>query len=122
MFSEQQEVQAGHSQPANAANGTCKREFEQKVAKVTKGIRVGLGGGWRHAAKSPVFALDRDLVNVEPGDVLALMSAGAYGFTMASSYNSRPLPAEVMIAGAEAKVVRRRQSYADLISLELPEG
>jgi diaminopimelate decarboxylase len=68
------------------------------------------------------FALDRDLVNVESGDVLALMSAGAYGFTMASSYNSRPLPAEVMIAGAEAKVVRRRQSYADLISLELPEG
>jgi hypothetical protein len=35
-----------------------KREFEQKVAKVTKGIRVGLGGGWRHPAKSPGFALD----------------------------------------------------------------
>jgi hypothetical protein len=51
-FSGQQEVQAGHSQPANAANGTHKRVFEQKVAKVTKGIRVGLGGGWRHTAKS----------------------------------------------------------------------
>jgi diaminopimelate decarboxylase len=68
------------------------------------------------------FALDRDLPEVQSGDVLALMSAGAYGFTMASSYNSRPLPAEVLISGTEAKIVRRRQSYADLISLELPEG
>jgi diaminopimelate decarboxylase len=68
------------------------------------------------------FALDRDLAQVESGDVLALMSAGAYGFTMASSYNSRPLPAEVLVSGTDAKIVRRRQSYADLISLELPEG
>jgi hypothetical protein len=51
-FSEQQEVQAGHSQPANAPTEHTKREFEQKVAKGTKGIRVELGGGWRHAAKS----------------------------------------------------------------------
>jgi diaminopimelate decarboxylase len=67
------------------------------------------------------FALDRGLPSVQAGDVLALMSAGAYGFAMASSYNSRPLPAEVLVSGAEAKLVRRRQSYADLISLELPE-
>jgi diaminopimelate decarboxylase len=67
------------------------------------------------------FALDRGLPPVQAGDVLALMSAGAYGFAMASSYNSRPLPAEVLVSGAEAKLVRRRQSYADLISLELPE-
>jgi diaminopimelate decarboxylase len=67
------------------------------------------------------FALDRDLPRVEAGDVLALMSAGAYGFAMASSYNSRPLPAEVLVTGGEAKIIRRRQSYADLISLELPE-
>jgi diaminopimelate decarboxylase len=40
---------------------------------------------------------------------------------MASSYNSRPLPAEVLVTGGEAKIIRRRQSYADLISLELPE-
>ena len=67
------------------------------------------------------FALDRDLPQVEAGDMLALMSAGAYGFAMASSYNSRPLPAEVLVTGGEAKIIRRRQSYADLISLELPE-
>jgi diaminopimelate decarboxylase len=68
------------------------------------------------------FALDRELTEVEPGEVLALMSAGAYGFTMASNYNSRPLPAEVLVSGAEIKLVRRRQSYADLISPEITEG
>ncbi len=68
------------------------------------------------------FAMDRELTEVEPGEILALMSAGAYGFTMASNYNSRPLPAEVLVSGAESKVVRRRQTYADLISLEVTEG
>jgi len=68
------------------------------------------------------FAIDRDLAQIESGDLLALMSAGAYGFTMASNYNSRPLPAEVLISGSEAKVVRRRQSYADLIEHEITEG
>ncbi len=61
---------------------------------------------------------DRPLVDVKAGDVLALMSAGAYGFTMASNYNSRPLPAEILVSGNDAKIVRRRQTYADLISLE----
>ena len=64
------------------------------------------------------FALDRPLPDVETGEVLALMSAGAYGFTMASNYNSRPLPAEILVSGADAKIVRRRQTYADMISLE----
>jgi diaminopimelate decarboxylase len=68
------------------------------------------------------FALDRELTEVEPGEVLALMSAGAYGFTMASNYNSRPLPAELLISGTEAKIVRRRQSYADLISMEIADA
>ena len=68
------------------------------------------------------FALDRDLANVGSGDILALMSAGAYGFTMASNYNSRPFPAEVMISGSEAKIIRRRQSYADLIDHEVTES
>ena len=67
------------------------------------------------------FALDRPLPAVEAGDLLALMSAGAYGFTMASNYNSRPLPAEVLVSGNDAKLVRRRQTYADLISLETPD-
>lgn len=65
------------------------------------------------------FAQDRPLADVKAGDVLALMSAGAYGFTMASNYNSRPLPAEILVSGNDAKIVRRRQTYADLISLEI---
>ncbi|HZC59238.1 MAG TPA: diaminopimelate decarboxylase [Chthoniobacterales bacterium] len=64
------------------------------------------------------FALDRPIPDVETDEVLALMSAGAYGFTMASNYNSRPLPAEILVTGSEAKIVRRRQTYADMISLE----
>jgi diaminopimelate decarboxylase len=47
------------------------------------------------------------------------MSVGAYGFTMASNYNSRPMPAEILVDGTDAKVVRKRQSLGDLISLEL---
>jgi diaminopimelate decarboxylase len=68
------------------------------------------------------FAQDRPLPDVQAGDILALMSAGAYGFTMASNYNSRPLPAEVLVSGNDATIVRRRQTYADLISLETGEG
>jgi diaminopimelate decarboxylase len=68
------------------------------------------------------FALDRQISEVEPGEILALMSAGAYGFTMASNYNSRPLPAEVLVSGTEARLVRKRQTYADLIAPEVTEG
>jgi diaminopimelate decarboxylase len=67
------------------------------------------------------FALDREIREVEPGEILALMSTGAYGFTMASNYNSRPLPAEVLVSGTEAKLIRRRQTYADLIAPEIAE-
>jgi diaminopimelate decarboxylase len=65
------------------------------------------------------FALDRELPEPHPGEFLALMSAGAYGFAMASNYNSRPLPAEVLINGDGANLIRRRQTYADLVELEI---
>ena len=64
------------------------------------------------------FALDRELPEPRPGEILALMSAGAYGFAMASNYNSRPLPAEVLINGDQANLIRRRQTYEDLVELE----
>ena len=64
------------------------------------------------------FAQDRELPKLEQGELVALLSAGAYGFVMASNYNSRPFPAEVLVDGAEAKVVRERQSYEDLIAGE----
>jgi diaminopimelate decarboxylase len=62
-----------------------------------------------------VFARARELPLPELGDVLALRDAGAYGFAMASTYNLRPLPAEVAVDGGEVRLVRRRQALADLL-------
>lgn len=59
----------------------------------------------------------RDL-NVEPGDLLAVMSAGAYGFVMSSNYNTRPRAAEVMVDGATFSVVRQRETVAELLANE----
>ena len=64
------------------------------------------------------FCQDRDLADFKEGDVIALMSAGAYGFTMASNYNSRPMPAEILVDGNESRVIRKRQTLDDLIDLE----
>ncbi len=65
------------------------------------------------------FCQDRPLPDFNPGDHVALMSAGAYGFVMASNYNSRPLPAEILVEGSDATVVRKRQTLDDLIEGEL---
>ncbi|HET9378388.1 MAG TPA: diaminopimelate decarboxylase [Chthoniobacterales bacterium] len=65
------------------------------------------------------IALDREIADVKAGDLLAIMSAGAYGFSMASNYNSRPLAAEVLVQGKTHQVIRRRQNYADLVQLEI---
>src|SRR5213075_1583794 len=56
------------------------------------------------------------------GDLLALMSAGAYGMTMSSNYNSRPRPAEVLVSGAEAHLVRSRETVEQLFALERIPG
>ena len=53
-----------------------------------------------------------------PGDLLAVMSAGAYGFTMASNYNDRRRPPEVLVDGDRYAVVRKRESYRDLVRLD----
>jgi diaminopimelate decarboxylase len=60
------------------------------------------------------LALDRQIADVEKGDLLAVMSAGAYGFTMSSNYCSRPRVAEVIVSGDRFEVVRRRETYEDL--------
>jgi len=64
------------------------------------------------------FAQDRPIPPVKEGDLIALMSAGAYGFSMASNYNSRPLPAEVLVRGTRTEIIRKRQTLADLIAGE----
>jgi len=61
------------------------------------------------------FAQDRPLPAMKEGDLLALMSAGAYGFVMASNYNSRPLPAEALVQGDAVSLIRRRQTMEDLV-------
>lgn len=65
------------------------------------------------------FALDRVMPEVREGDLLAIMSAGAYGFVMASNYNSRPLPAEVLVRGDRFAIIRKRQSWKDLVRDEI---
>jgi diaminopimelate decarboxylase len=57
--------------------------------------------------------------DVREGDLLAVMSAGAYGFAMASNYNSRPLPAEALVRGEEVKLIRKRQTWGDLVRGEV---
>jgi diaminopimelate decarboxylase len=65
------------------------------------------------------FALDREMPKLREGDLLAIMSAGAYGFVMASNYNSRPLPAEALVRGNKFALIRRRQTSKDLIRDEI---
>ena len=61
------------------------------------------------------LAKDREIPNFRQGDLVAFMSAGAYGFTMSSNYNSRPRAAEVMVKGGEFEVIRERETWDDLI-------
>jgi len=61
---------------------------------------------------------DREIPNFKQGDLIAFMSAGAYGFTMSSNYNSRPRVAEVMVAGDRFEVVREREKVEDLVKGE----
>jgi len=67
-----------------------------------------------------VFCTDRVLPAPERGDALALGNAGAYGYEMASQYNSRPRPASVVLDRGEARLARRRETYDDLTRLEEP--
>jgi len=65
------------------------------------------------------FALDREMPKLHEGDLLAIMSAGAYGFVMASNYNSRPLPAEAFVRGDQFALIRKRQVWEDLVRGEI---
>jgi diaminopimelate decarboxylase len=65
------------------------------------------------------FALDREMPELNAGDLLAIMSGGAYGFVMASNYNSRALPAEALVRGDKFALIRKRQSWQDLLRGEI---
>ena len=65
------------------------------------------------------FARDRELPAVDEGDLVAILDAGAYGMVLASNYNTRPRPAEVLVSGKSAKLVRRREKISDLLRQEV---
>jgi diaminopimelate decarboxylase len=64
------------------------------------------------------LAKDRSIPPVQRGDLMAVFTAGAYGLTMASNYNARPRAPEVLVDGSQFKIIRRRETYEDLVALE----
>jgi diaminopimelate decarboxylase len=68
------------------------------------------------------LARERDLPELMPGDLVAVMDVGAYGYVLASNYNNRPRPAEILVEGGTARLIRRRETFDDLMAgeLELP--
>lgn len=66
------------------------------------------------------FAHDRRIAPLEPGDLIAVLDAGAYGMAQSSNYNTRMRPAEVLVEDARARVIRRRETMADLLGPESP--
>ncbi|MDH5366296.1 MAG: diaminopimelate decarboxylase [Cyclobacteriaceae bacterium] len=67
-----------------------------------------------HICETDTFGVDRKMNEVREGDILAIKNAGAYGFSMASNYNSRLRPAEVLVINGKAKLIRERETFEDL--------
>ena len=65
------------------------------------------------------FARDRKLNPLKPGDLVALLDAGAYGMAQSSNYNTRLRPAEVLVEGSKARLIRRRETIVDLLAPEI---
>ncbi len=68
------------------------------------------------------FAHDRNLSSVKPGELLAVLTAGAYGFVLSSNYNTRPRPAEILVNGTHADLIRAREKVEELMVTEEPGG
>ena len=88
-----------------------KTERERKISKVDIVGPVCESGDF--------FARDREMPELHEDDLLAIMSGGAYGFAMASNYNSRTLPAESLVRGNKFALIRKRQTWEDLLSGEM---
>src|SRR5207248_8558173 len=86
---------------------------EEKIERKRKTEKIDIVGPV--CESGDFFALDREMPELREGDLLAIMSAGAYGFVMASNYNSRPLPAEALVRGGRVSLIRKRQSPEDLV-------
>jgi diaminopimelate decarboxylase len=68
-----------------------------------------------YICETDTFASDRMLPAIKEGDILCIHNAGAYGYEMASNYNSRYRPAEVLVKDGEAILIRKRESFEDLL-------
>jgi len=102
-----------------AMNDLLRPVLYQARQQVVPVLRSRTGAHARYDLVGPVcetgdFLAQGQELTLAPGDLLAVRSSGAYGFTMSSNYNSRPRAAEVMVDGAEPYLVRRRESLADL--------
>jgi diaminopimelate decarboxylase len=69
--------------------------------------------------ESDTFGYDRMIREIRVGDILAMHNAGAYGFTMSNQYNARLRPAEVMVKDGKAYLIRRRETFEDLVRNEI---
>ena len=81
----------------------------------------GAGSDWEivgPVCESSDFLGHQRALNVQPGDLLAVLSAGAYGMVMSSNYNTRPRVAEVMVDGTQMHLIRRRETIEELYALE----
>lgn len=103
--------------PVNASMQMPKVE-DTKQAGIKKGMDlVDIVGPV--CESSDVFATQRALPKVGEGDLLVIFSAGAYGFSMSSQYNSRPRPCEVLVEGDQYRIIRKRETYEDLVNGEI---
>jgi diaminopimelate decarboxylase len=72
-----------------------------------------------YICETDTFGWDRKIAEIREGDILAFANAGAYGMTMASNYNSRLRPAEVLVYNGKASLIRRRETLDDVLSTEI---
>ena len=72
-----------------------------------------------YLCETDTFALNRKMNEIKPGDIICLLNAGAYGYTMASNYNGRPKPAEVMYDNGNSSLIRRAETIDDLLRTDL---
>jgi len=100
--------------PANLGDGG--EPTRNPAFEAPGGVKVDIVGGV--CESSDFLAKDRVLPEMKRGDLLAVFTAGAYGFVMSSQYNSRPRAAEVLVDGDAWKIVRRRETYDDLLVAE----
>jgi diaminopimelate decarboxylase len=70
--------------------------------------------------ETDTFAWDREIPTIKEGDFLVFYNAGAYGYEMASNYNSRFKPAQVLFENGVSRLISRRDTFEDLLSLQLP--